>query len=54
MTNPKSHGIRAIGVLSGIRDRDQLSQHQPDLIVNHLDKVKVVEILLYETVPQFG
>lgn len=48
----KTHGIRAIGVLSGIRDRDRLSQHQPDLIVNHLGEV--VEILLHETVPQFG
>lgn len=32
----KTHNIKVIGVLSGIRDRDRLSIHQPDLIVNDL------------------
>jgi phosphoglycolate phosphatase-like HAD superfamily hydrolase len=30
------HGIRVIGVLSGIRDRDRLAQYQPDKIVSNL------------------
>lgn len=32
----KTHGIKVIGVLSGIRDRDRLAQHQPDKIVANL------------------
>jgi phosphoglycolate phosphatase-like HAD superfamily hydrolase len=32
----QTHGIKVIGVLSGIRDRDQLVQYQPDLIVADL------------------
>ena len=32
----KTHKIKAIGVLSGIRDRSRLEIHQPDLIVNNL------------------
>jgi phosphoglycolate phosphatase-like HAD superfamily hydrolase len=32
----KTHNIKAIGVLSGIRDRPCLEKHQPDLIVNNL------------------
>jgi phosphoglycolate phosphatase-like HAD superfamily hydrolase len=32
----QTHGIRVIGVLSGIRDRDRLAQYQPDKIVSNL------------------
>jgi phosphoglycolate phosphatase-like HAD superfamily hydrolase len=32
----KTHGIKVIGVLSGIRDRDRLEQYQPDKIVANL------------------
>jgi phosphoglycolate phosphatase-like HAD superfamily hydrolase len=32
----QTHGIKVIGVLSGIRDRDRLVQYQPDLIVADL------------------
>lgn len=32
----KTHGIRAIGVLSGIRDRERLQQYEPDYIVSDL------------------
>jgi phosphoglycolate phosphatase-like HAD superfamily hydrolase len=32
----QTHGIKVIGVLSGIRNRDQLVQYQPDHIVADL------------------
>lgn len=32
----KTHQIKVIGLLSGIRDRDRLAQHHPDQIVNNL------------------
>jgi phosphoglycolate phosphatase-like HAD superfamily hydrolase len=32
----QTHGIRVIGVLSGIRDLDRLKQYQPDQIVDNL------------------
>ncbi|MDX2212059.1 MAG: HAD family hydrolase [Oculatellaceae cyanobacterium bins.114] len=32
----KTHGIKVIAVLCGIRDRTQLLQHQPDWIVNNV------------------
>ncbi|GAB4535889.1 MAG: hypothetical protein Tsb0014_23230 [Pleurocapsa sp.] len=32
----KTHNIKSIGVLCGIRDRPRLEKHQPDLIVNNL------------------
>ena len=32
----QTHGIRVIGVLSGIRDLDRLEQYQPDKIVDNL------------------
>lgn len=39
----KTHNIKVIGVLSGIRDRDRLEQHQPDKIVSNLaDAVKFI------------
>ncbi|NES85353.1 MAG: HAD family hydrolase [Moorea sp. SIO2B7] len=32
----KTHNVKVIGVLSGIRDRSQLEKYQPDFIVNNL------------------
>ncbi|MEG4407062.1 HAD family hydrolase [Microcoleus sp. MON2_D5] len=40
----KTHGVKVIGVLCGIRDRTQLEMHQPDLIANNLSEA--VEIVL--------
>jgi phosphoglycolate phosphatase-like HAD superfamily hydrolase len=34
----KTHGVKIIGVLSGIRDRSQLEKYAPDLIVNNLSE----------------
>lgn len=34
----KTHGIPVIGVLSGIRNREQLERYQPEFIVNNLDQ----------------
>ncbi len=33
----KTHNIKVIGVLSGIRDRNNLDRYQPDFIVSNLD-----------------
>jgi phosphoglycolate phosphatase-like HAD superfamily hydrolase len=40
----KTHGVKVIGVLCGIRDHTQLEMHQPDLIANNLSEA--VEIIL--------
>lgn len=40
----RQHNMVAVGVLSGIRDRQQLEMHQPDLIVDSL--ADLVNILL--------
>jgi phosphoglycolate phosphatase-like HAD superfamily hydrolase len=40
----QTHGIKVIGVLSGIRDRDRLAQYQPDKIVANL--AEAVEFIL--------
>ncbi|MEG3859769.1 HAD family hydrolase [Microcoleus sp. herbarium12] len=40
----KTHGVKVIGVLCGIRDRTQLEMHQPDLIANNLSEA--VEMIL--------
>jgi phosphoglycolate phosphatase-like HAD superfamily hydrolase len=40
----KTYGVKVIGVLSGIRDRHQLEQYQPDRIVNNLSEA--VELML--------
>jgi phosphoglycolate phosphatase-like HAD superfamily hydrolase len=40
----KTHGVKVIGVLCGIRDRTQLESHKPDLIANNLGEA--VEIIL--------
>jgi phosphoglycolate phosphatase-like HAD superfamily hydrolase len=34
----KTHKVKVIGVLSGIRDRPRLESYQPDLIVNNLSE----------------
>jgi phosphoglycolate phosphatase-like HAD superfamily hydrolase len=43
----KTHGIKAIAVLCGIRDRTQLMQHQPDRIVNDLSEA--VDLIFAES-----
>ena len=43
----KANGIPVIGVLSGIRDRTQLQQHEPDWIVDHL--AAAVEVILSQS-----
>jgi len=40
----KTHGVKVIGVLCGIRDRTQLEKYQPDFIVSNLDEA--VEFIL--------
>lgn len=40
----KKNGIKVIGVLSGIRDREQLDLYQPDAIVNNL--AEAVDLVL--------
>ena len=40
----KTHGVKVMGALSGIRDRTQLEMHKPDLIVKNL--AEAVDILL--------
>lgn len=40
----KTHGIPVVSVLSGIRDRAQLSKHQPDWIVNNF--AEALEVIL--------
>ncbi len=46
----KTHGIKAIGVLSGIRDRAQLNLHEPDFMVNNL--AEAVDLVLDTAVLQ--
>lgn len=43
----KTHGVKVIGVLCGIRDRQQLESQQPDLIANNLGEA--VEIIFART-----
>ncbi len=43
----KASGIPVIAVLSGIRDRTQLHQHQPDWIVDHLEAA--IEVILSQS-----
>jgi phosphoglycolate phosphatase-like HAD superfamily hydrolase len=40
----KTHGIKVIGVLCGIRDRQRLTQHEPDAIASNL--AEAIEIIL--------
>lgn len=44
----KTHKVKVIGVLSGIRDRPRLERHQPDLIVNDLSAAVAA---LFATIP---
>ena len=45
----KTHGVKVIGVLCGIRDRSQLESQQPDLIANNLGEA--VE-MIFDRSPQ--
>jgi phosphoglycolate phosphatase-like HAD superfamily hydrolase len=46
----KTHNVKAIGVLSGIRNKTQLSLYQPDLILNNLSEA--ADFLLNQALPQ--
>ena len=46
----KTHNVKVIGVLSGIRNKTQLSLHQPDLILNNLSEA--ADFLLNQALPQ--
>lgn len=50
MIAAKTHQIKAIGVLSGIRNKTQLSLYQPDLILNNLSEA--ADFLLNQALPQ--
>lgn len=52
MIAAKTHGVKAIGVLSGIRNASQLSQYQPHLILNNLSET--ADFLLSQELLQFG
>jgi phosphoglycolate phosphatase-like HAD superfamily hydrolase len=43
----KTHNLKVIGVLSGIRDRSQLEKYEPDAIVNNLSEA--VDLFLDST-----
>jgi phosphoglycolate phosphatase-like HAD superfamily hydrolase len=47
MMAAKNHGVKAIGVLCGIRDRAQLSLYQPDLILSDLSEA--VDLILSQS-----
>lgn len=46
----KKHGVKVIGVLSGIRDRASLEVYQPDRIVKDLSEA--VDLLLNSSLPE--
>lgn len=46
----KTHNVKAIGVLSGIRNKTQLSIYQPNLILNNLSEA--ADFLLNQALPQ--
>jgi phosphoglycolate phosphatase-like HAD superfamily hydrolase len=46
----KKHGVKVIGVLSGIRDRASLEVYQPDWIVKDLSEA--VDLLLNSSLPE--
>lgn len=48
----KNHGVKVMAVLSGIRDRTQLQQYEPDLIVKDLSEA--VDLVLRPSLPQVG
>lgn len=47
MVAAKTHGVKAIGVLSGIRDRPRLEMYEPQLILNNL--AEAVDFILVES-----
>ena len=52
ITAARNYGIKVIAVLCGIRDRDQLKRHNPDLIVNDLGEA--VDFVLGESLQETG
>lgn len=48
----KTHGVKVIAVLCGIRDRTQLQLYKPDLIVKNLSEA--VDLILQHSLPQVG
>ncbi|NJR22147.1 MAG: HAD family hydrolase [Richelia sp. CSU_2_1] len=48
----KTHGVKVIGVLCGIRDRTQLEKYQPDFIVRNLDEA--VAFILERSLQKMG
>lgn len=48
----KNHGIKVMGVLSGIRDRAQMERFQPDLILQDLSEA--VDFILNQPSSQLG
>ena len=48
----KNHGVRVIGVLSGIRDFDRLEHYQPDFIVNNF--AEAVELVIKISCPRIA
>ena len=48
----KTHGIKVIGVLSGIRDRTQLAQHQPNWIVDNL--TEALNVVIQQSTAQYA
>ncbi len=52
MIAAKTHGVKAIGVLSGIRNTTQLSLYQPDFILNNLSET--ANFLLNQKLSQVG
>lgn len=47
MVAANTHGVKAIGALSGIRDRPRLEMYEPDLIVNNL--AEAVDFILSQS-----
>ena len=47
MVAAKTHGVKAIGVLSGIRDRPRLEMYEPQLILNNL--AEAIDFILVES-----
>lgn len=48
----KNHSVKVMAVLCGIRDRTQLEQYQPDLIVKDLSAA--VDLVLRSSVSQIS
>lgn len=50
LISAKTHNVKAIGVLSGIRNKTQLSLYQPNLILNNLSEA--ADFLLNQALPE--